>query len=390
MLFRRIFFVVLWFLSLWFLLASGKPLFIALFFVISLLAFCSALQLFLMLLSFRLQVRIQAEEIEKGDPAQLVLTPSTRFFPIVNVNILMEIPDLYTNAAQKAAAPVCLSFAQSSQIPLTLLPYYADIYNIKINKIVFRDLLGLWQLKVSGEKYLDSCYYSYSLLPRGDLPLPLHKTGNTGKDSPKYSYEATELSGIRHYRQGDPLRSIHWKQSARLGKWQVKEYENNSEPIPLLYLDMATGDAQGLSLPQQDALLEAAASYGRLRLEQGHSFVLWCPNREKLGALISFDGIGQYKNFRKELMSYCTPAESTLRWREEFLAILSSNTFTPSLFCTVASTRNSFLGKIQEAMYTGSGLLYLLPTDSDQSIPKSEDLFPFEVFSIPTTEREVE
>ncbi|MCD8482228.1 MAG: DUF58 domain-containing protein [Verrucomicrobia bacterium] len=46
-----------------------------------------------------------------------------------------------------------------------------------------------------------------------------------------------DLHKLRPYTVGDPPRTIHWKASARLGKWLVKELQERRQPMWHLILD---------------------------------------------------------------------------------------------------------------------------------------------------------
>ncbi len=45
------------------------------------------------------------------------------------------------------------------------------------------------------------------------------------------------IRGVRDHKPADPVRDIHWKASARLGRWMVKEREKESAPVAELRLD---------------------------------------------------------------------------------------------------------------------------------------------------------
>jgi uncharacterized protein (DUF58 family) len=65
-----------------------------------------------------------------------------------------------------------------------------------------------------------------------------------------------DFYGIREYRQGDPLRHVHWHSSARTGQLMVREFER--EPgslVNVLVLNEREGDAG----PRGDTLLDNAA-----------------------------------------------------------------------------------------------------------------------------------
>jgi uncharacterized protein (DUF58 family) len=65
--------------------------------------------------------------------------------------------------------------------------------------------------------------------PFGDLVTP-----RTLWEDPAY------LAGVRPYQSGDPMRRIHWKASARLGRPQVKLLEPTTHARLALFLDMHT------------------------------------------------------------------------------------------------------------------------------------------------------
>ncbi len=53
------------------------------------------------------------------------------------------------------------------------------------------------------------------------------------------------IRGVREHAPADPVRDIHWKASARLGRWMVKEREKESAPVAELRL--------GLPAPPREA-----------------------------------------------------------------------------------------------------------------------------------------
>jgi len=53
------------------------------------------------------------------------------------------------------------------------------------------------------------------------------------------SQREADLHGLRVYRTGDSPRWIHWRTTARRGEPMVREFEENSQPNLLLYVDPA-------------------------------------------------------------------------------------------------------------------------------------------------------
>ncbi|MCA9127863.1 MAG: DUF58 domain-containing protein [Planctomycetales bacterium] len=73
--------------------------------------------------------------------------------------------------------------------------------------------------------------------------------------------DPTLVSGIRKYEHGDPLRSIHWRASARTGQLQCKQYRPTSVAGATVVVDMHRGSNPDHHEPvRTDLAVTAAAS----------------------------------------------------------------------------------------------------------------------------------
>lgn len=85
-----------------------------------------------------------------------------------------------------------------------------------------------------------------------------------------------DFRSLREYSPGDPLRTIHWRTSARMNQLMVKDYEHQSRPPLTVILDTATG----------------LMTMGSRHLENGLSFVatlaLECQRRQRLFHFCAF------------------------------------------------------------------------------------------------------
>lgn len=77
---------------------------------------------------------------------------------------------------------------------------------------------------------------------------------------------------VRAWRSGDPLRRIHWKQSARQGELLVKLHDGADSPDRALLL--VTAPEASLSGAEFEAAVSAAATLGVHWLRQGHPLLL--------------------------------------------------------------------------------------------------------------------
>jgi uncharacterized protein (DUF58 family) len=96
--------------------------------------------------------------------------------------------------------------------------------------------------------------------PVADFPVP----GSTGTDPaplPLPTREGIDLAGVREFRDGDSLRHVHWRSTARRGTLVVREFERAVHPPVALLLDTsatAYGSAGGVEAFEDS--VRAAAS----------------------------------------------------------------------------------------------------------------------------------
>ena len=90
---------------------------------------------------------------------------------------------------------------------------------------------------------------------------------------PRRIRQGDETAGSRHYFPGDPLRNIHWRNTARLGRPMVKEFEDTQEASLAIVFDSGKEIGQG-----QETTLEycikLAASVSGCVIEQGRTVCL--------------------------------------------------------------------------------------------------------------------
>ncbi len=78
------------------------------------------------------------------------------------------------------------------------------------------------------------------LIPLSGMKLPLLKPFEGRKTGVRAYEDFTAISGTRDYLPSDPLKRIHWKLFAHLGKPRVKEFEFSSATTLVVWLDLVT------------------------------------------------------------------------------------------------------------------------------------------------------
>ncbi|MBQ6456177.1 MAG: DUF58 domain-containing protein, partial [Mogibacterium sp.] len=166
---------------------------------------------------------------EKADdnvsPAEVTLTiRNGDIMPVTDIEADIRCMNLRTGEAENVT--VTRSIRPKGKVRETLIvtPGHAGRYEIAVDSMKLYDPLRLWsrEIEVSDRVYLTSMpeifeldmslTSSSSAMPEGDR----YKDSVNGNDS-------GEVTGIREYVPGDPVRNIHWKLSSKLDKTLVKE-----------------------------------------------------------------------------------------------------------------------------------------------------------------------
>jgi uncharacterized protein (DUF58 family) len=86
------------------------------------------------------------------------------------------------------------------------------------------------------------------------------------------------IRGAREHMPADPFRDIHWKASARMGKWMVKERERETVPVADLRLP-----AHGTS-PEFERIASRACAFVLLCEKEGRPYRIWSGERLRVDA----------------------------------------------------------------------------------------------------------
>jgi uncharacterized protein (DUF58 family) len=155
-----------------------------------------------------------------------------------------------------SVSPFALESLGTASATYSLRPEKRGCYTIGPLEVNVADPLGIFQFRCEVPVASSLIVYP-SPVPIPALFLP---GGNPYGASPLHSAEmrgeGSEFYGIREYQPGDPLRRVHWRSSARMGRLAVVEYEHDVSVDVTIVLETqrgsevkATPDAQ---LPTPD------------------------------------------------------------------------------------------------------------------------------------------
>lgn len=142
------------------------------------------------------------------------------------------------------------------------------------------DLLGLHRRfrKVTGAAYL---LVLPKLIPLAGYDVASRRPVGEVNVSYRLLEDPTLISGIRKYEHGDPIRSIHWRATARTGELQCKQYQPTSVAGATLVVDMHRESNPDHHEPvRTDLAVTAAASICHTLLQLQQQFGLISNGRD--------------------------------------------------------------------------------------------------------------
>jgi uncharacterized protein (DUF58 family) len=171
-----------------------------------------------------------------------------------------------------------LSSSGTETVTYYLRPEKRGCYPVGPLEVTATDPLGIFHFRQEISGTTELLVYPSTV----DLPWVFPPGGSLYGASSLHTAEmrgqGSEFYGIREYQPGDPLRRVHWRSSARMGRLAVVEYEHDVSVDLTLLLDARRGSEVGEGI---DTTLETAAtvaaSLAQMVLERGNRCRLVIP-----------------------------------------------------------------------------------------------------------------
>jgi hypothetical protein len=205
----------------------------------------------------RLAIVVQVKEVpsrvRRKDGVTLTVRIKNNFFlPLTPVRVYVKVCEKGIYSPQKKMLIVSLAPFGEVTLNIQNVVSYRGVYLLGLEKVEFFDILKTCKFKIAKMK------------PWGLVSYPRELTANSVRDDNQdesevsrtkaHGFNRDAFSHLREYREGESLRLIHWKLSARLpdGELIVKQMESNHDFAALVFCDF-TGD-----IPPAIPLIEGA------------------------------------------------------------------------------------------------------------------------------------
>lgn len=165
-----------------------------------------------------------------------IILPVAGYLSVKGVNV-----DLKSKSRKKHTFLMLPSFFIKRKFAFELPCAHIGRWKVGIGKLRFEDLFGLFSLPLlrSVKKDFES---ELSVVPRKhtiEESIENTSTGGFGNSSSSSAEEGELLGDSRLYREGDSLKRINWKQSARAKKLYSRQYEMLQKPKIVIAVDCA-------------------------------------------------------------------------------------------------------------------------------------------------------
>jgi len=217
--------------------------------------------------------------ISGGDIIFYIGLHNTSIFPIPACTLSYEITSSFYPCEEKF---ICTIPAYSRQefsfdIPVTLRK--SGCYQVKLTQIEFYDYLHFFRFRknisilkeiIIHPKRTDDIEFDASTFGEGFDEF---------EETEAKGLVSSNVSDVREYIPGDRLQRIHWKLSAKIDKWMVKENEQTSSNQFTILVELFLPDPESMVLEQS---LSVAFSAACELLKQGEVFYFcyYCKHEE--------------------------------------------------------------------------------------------------------------
>ena len=115
---------------------------------------------------------------------------------------------------------------------------FRGTYQIGVRCIYVYDVFRIFRMRIDVNSYGDVCVLPRRLSIFGSYNDATADSSTRSKRAPS-SPERLEVSDVREYRQGDTLKSVHWKLSSKSEELIVRDYNAGVSSVSYVFCDMS-------------------------------------------------------------------------------------------------------------------------------------------------------
>lgn len=207
----------------------------------------------------RVHLNVQIPVVEKGQEFPVeIWVENTGILPMPKIRLTLLHDSDYVGKPEKKRLILGIGPKKKERQKEKFTMKYAGRYYFYVTEARVYDVIRLFSKKVSVR---DDNVFVNVLPTIREIPVEVDpRTRQHMPDSDEYATDrkgedVSEIYAIREYRPGDSMKTIHWKLSARMDHWMVKEFSFPQGVQVLLLLDLYTASSKNFREEEMDALL---------------------------------------------------------------------------------------------------------------------------------------
>ncbi len=254
------------------------------------LVFC-ALYPNVMARHMQLDIHAPQRECLRGDSISFDIAVKSKLpMPFMRADVVISVKGPY-RCSNTSFAQTCL-LSGSQRVPLRLRAVFEHVgnYGIGVQEIRIFDPFGLFWHTTSVESYTQ-----VSVLARtsdlDELIINAEALVESQRMATPIASDGMDYAGVRAYVPGDPMKSVHWKLSARVGENLTRLYETLANPGVSIFVDLHAPELEDEELARAgDMVFEVAFSLAAIAQSAGFEYeVLFCNELGELECVTAAD-----------------------------------------------------------------------------------------------------
>lgn len=247
-------------------LSTGAQVYYLISFTLIILFALSVISVVWALLTVKVEMKGLKGRVERGETLMTIFTVRhLSLLPVSAIRLRLSVPSAFS-PNQEISVPAMPFMKKPFRWRITCP--HRGVFEAGVTRIFVSDLFGLVTLsKKSGMKLV-----KVDVAPK--VPHAEHmelKGGDIGPETISRSDEDTASpSDVRKWQDGDPLKKVHWKLTARKREVMVRVYEESARPDTLIIPDLSEISAmKDQALELEDCVCEACAGMAKAQLDAG-------------------------------------------------------------------------------------------------------------------------
>ena len=294
-------------------LYTGLRIFYIIFFIQILLLALGIGLAYYTIYNFKFTQTIDSTRAVKGSKVKLTIDITNEtIIPLsmMDVTVSLAIP------GREQMVSLCIAPFSKESFEIDLDLPYRGVYDVGMKELRITDVFGLTSLRYDMNNLSWYEMTKLTVVPRSPDSYSAKEILDEKLFGDILTIPAASgdsVAGAREYAEGDPLKRVNWKVSARYGELFVKEYDIPARENVVILLDLAEKKTEEkkrkffskkekfdenieIAAAKSDTICECAAAIAKMSLLRGKNSDLFEMNSEDIGNIMSVSSEADTEN----------------------------------------------------------------------------------------------